>query len=138
MSKQEWIAQQKQAYPDLSDEELMSLLNTPVEIPNPISQPQIPIDVSVETIAANIPPAERFAIQETKTYEHLVDAIDQKNVTWVISQVENLVAAGVMSQESLTLVQPLFIATQPDPNWTETVWLSPAEQAGFTLLITDF
>jgi hypothetical protein len=41
-------------------------------------------------------------------------------------------------EQTLTLVQPLITATQPDPNWESTIWISRAEQAGFTLFITDF
>lgn len=138
-TKQDWLQQQKSTYPDLSKEQLVSFLNTPQNIPNPVPQVQVLAPISIDSISALIPAEERFNIQETKTYDHLLEAIEANNLIWLNRQIENLVASGKMSIETLAIIQSTLSTTTPDPNWQEYIPRSPAEQAGFDfVLLTDF
>ena len=138
MNKQEWLLTQIAQFPELSARELASYLNDKVLVDNPLSKKPIPLLPTLEEVLRIITPQERFAIAETCTYDRILQAINQQRWDWVAGNLETLKAGGILSEDSYKKLIPLLQKTQPDPNYQAQILISPAELAGFgVILVSD-
>lgn len=108
-----------------------SRLNTPITIPNPVSQPQISIPIDLIELRKEIPDLEAFKVLSNPIWINITDAIKKGDNVTIVNHMKALLAGGLISPETITLIAPLLQQTQPDPNWKSSVLLTPAQLAGF-------
>jgi hypothetical protein len=137
MNKQEWLLIQIAQFPELSARELAAKLNDKILVDNPEPQKELPLMPSLEEILETITPQERFAIAETKTYDRILDAVNQQKINWIIGNLQTLVGGDVLSKESYDRLIKLLQQTQPDPSYQGQIWLSTAELAGFSVVLVN-
>lgn len=127
--KIDWI--KSQLVGEESVQDTVSRLNTPVEIDNPIPQPQVKKPIDLIALRESIPDAEAFAVLETRTWDRILDSIDKNNWISVAQHTRALLAGGKISTDTVVKLQPLLAATIPDPDWQARIVISLSELAGF-------
>ncbi|MFM6672279.1 MAG: hypothetical protein ACKPJO_19445 [Dolichospermum sp.] len=137
MNKQQWLLTQIAKFPELSARELASKLNDKLLVDYPLPKQQIPILPTLEVALGIVTPEERFAIAETWTYDRLLSSINQERWDLVAISLETLKDGNLLSENSFEKLIALLQKTQPDPNYQAQVWLSPAENAGFEIVLVN-
>lgn len=138
MTKQEWLLTQIAQFPELSARELASKLNDKVLVDNPTPIGQVPVITTLEEVSAKVTDTEVLAIAESPIYDRILDALNQGRPDWIFGNLTTLKRGGKLSQVSFDAVVALLQKTELDPNYQAQVWLSPAELAGFgVILVSD-
>lgn len=138
MTKQEWLLTQISQFPELSARELASKLNDKVLVDNPTPIGQVPVITTLEEVSAKVTDTEVLAIAESPIYDRILDALNQGRPDWIFGNLTTLKRGGKLSQVSFDAVVALLQKTELDPNYQAQVWLSPAELAGFgVILVSD-
>ena len=138
MTKQEWLLTQISQFPELSARELASKLNDKVLVDNPNPIGQVPVITTLEEVSAKVTDTEVLAIAESPIYDRILDALNQGRPDWIFGNLTTLKRGGKLSQVSFDAVVALLQKTELDPNYQAQVWLSPAELAGFgVILVSD-
>ncbi|MFM6018112.1 MAG: hypothetical protein ACKPCI_19555, partial [Dolichospermum sp.] len=78
-----------------------------------------------------------FAIAETWTYDRLLSSVTSQKWDLVVIYLEILKNGRILSEDSFKELIDLLRKTQPDPNYQAQVWLSPAENAGFEIILVN-
>lgn len=107
---------QSQNYPAIANQ----LNNRPL-IVNPVTQTNVPKIPTIEEVVTLVTPQETFAISETRTYDRVLDALRQRNLTWIIGNTQTLLAGGVLSQSSYDAIIARLQETEPDPNYQSEI-----------------
>ena len=138
MTKQEWLLNQIAQFPELSFRELTSYLNDKVLVDNPQPRQQVPVITTLEEVSDKVTDTEVFAIGETEAYKRILDAINQNRPDWIFGNLTTLKRGGKLSQESYDAILVLLQRTKLDPNYQEQILISPAELAGYgVILVSD-
>lgn len=138
MNKQEWLADQIKKFPKLSARELTGKLNDKVLVDNPEPQQQIAVLPSLTEVLAVVTPQESFNISETRTYDRILEAFNQGNTSNIIAYLGVLKGGdNVLSEDSYDKLITLLQKTQLDPNYQPKVLMSPAELAGFDVVLVN-
>jgi hypothetical protein len=137
MTKQEWLLTQIKNFPELSARELTGKLNDKVLVDNPEPQQQIAVLPSLTEVLAVVTPQESFNISETRTYDRILEAFNQRNTSNIIAYLGVLKGGNILSEGSYDKLITLLQKTQPDPNYQFQVLLSPAELAGFGIVLVN-
>ena len=138
MTKEEWLLTQIAQFPELSARELASKLNDKVLVDNPTPIGQVPVITTLEEVSAKVTDTEVLAIAESPIYDRILDALNQGRPDWIFGNLTTLKRGGKLSQVSFDAVVALLQKTELDPNYQAQVWLSPAELAGFgVILVSD-
>jgi hypothetical protein len=135
--KEPYILAQIAQFPTLSARELTAKLNDKVLVNNPEPQQQIAVLPSLAEVLAVVTPQEAFNISETRTYDRVLEAFNQRNTSDIISYLGVLKGGDVLSESSYDKLITLLRKTQPDPNYQSQVLLSPAELAGFDIILVN-
>ena len=114
-----------------------SRLNTPALVDNPTKQQKIPVPIDLQKIRQAVTDQEAFEVMETRTYDRILEAIQAGDRIAVDSHIKALLAAGKISKESVEKLIPILSETMPDPNWQPKVSMSPAQLAGFSLVLVN-
>ena len=138
MNKQEWLLSQIALFPNLSARELASYLNDKQLINNPTPIGQVPVVPTLEEVSAKVADNEVFVIGETEAYKRILDALNQNRPDWIVGNLTTLKRGGKLSQESYDAILVLLQRTELDPNYQEQILISPAELAGYgVILVSD-
>ena len=137
MNKQEWLLNQITQFPELSARELASYLNDKVLVDNPQPQQQVPVITTLEEVSAKVTDTEVFAISETEAYKRILDAINQNRSDWIVNNLTTLKRGGKLSQESYDAILALLQRTELDPNYQSQILISPAELAGYGVILVS-
>jgi hypothetical protein len=138
MNKQEWLLNQIAQFPELSARELASYLNDKVLVDNPTPIGQVPVVPTLEEVSAKVADNEVFVIGETEAYKRILDALNQNRLDWIVGNLTTLKRGGKLSQESYDVILVLLQRTELDPNYQEQILISPAELAGYgVILVSD-
>jgi hypothetical protein len=138
MNKQEWLLTQIKKFPKLSARELTGKLNDKMLVNNPEPQQQIAVFPTLEEVLALVTPQESFNISETRTYDRILEAFNQGNISNMITYLGILKGGdNVLSESSYNKLIVLLKKTQPDPNYQSQFWMSPAELAGFGIVLVN-
>ena len=138
MNKQEWLLSQIALFPNLSARELASYLNDKQLINNPTPIGQVPVVPTLEEVSAKVADNEVFVIGETEAYKRILDALNQNRPDWIVGNLTTLKRGLKLSQESYDTILVLLQRTELDPNYQEQILISPAELAGFgVILVSD-
>ena len=137
MNKQEWLLNQITQFSELSSRELASKLNDKVLVDNPTLIGQVPIVPTLEEALAIVTDNEVLAIAESPVYDKILDALNQNRPDWIVNNLTTLKRGGKLSQETYDAILVLFKRTELDPNYQAQVWLSPAELAGFDIVLVN-
>ena len=138
MNKQEWLLIQIAQFPELSARELASYLNDKVLVDNPTPIGQVPVVPTLEEVSSKVADNEVFVIGETEAYKRILDAINQNRFDWIVGNLTTLKRGGKLSQESYDAILVLLQTTELDPNYQEQILISPAELAGYgVILVSD-
>ena len=137
MNKQEWLLIQIAQFPELSARELASKLNDKVLVDNPQPQQQVPVITTLEEVYPKVTDAEVLAIAESPIYDRILDAINQNRSDWIFNNLTTLKRGGKLSEVSFDAILVLLQRTDLDPNYQAQVWLSPAELAGFDIVLVN-
>ena len=138
INKQEWLLNQIAQFPELSARELASYLNDKQLINNPTPIGQVPVVTTLEEVSAKVADNEVFVIGETEAYKRILDALNQNRPDWIIGNLTTLKRGGKLSQESYDVILVLLQRTELDPNYQEQILISPAELAGYgVILVSD-
>ena len=138
MNKQEWLLSQIALFPNLSARELASYLNDKQLINNPTPIGQVPVVPTLEEVSAKVADNEVFVIGETEAYKRILDALNQNRPDWIVGNLTTLKRGLKLSQESYDAILVLLQRTELDPNYQEQILISPAELAGFgVILVSD-
>lgn len=138
MNKQGWLLTQIKKFPKLSARELTGKLNDKNLVDNPEPQQQIAVLPSLAEVLAVVTPQEAFNISETRTYDRILEAFNQRNTSNIISYLGILKGGdNVLSDSSYDKLITLLQKTQPDPHYQSKVLLSAAELAGFDVVLVD-
>ena len=114
-----------------------SRLNTSALVDNPTKQQKIPVQIDLQKIRQAVTDQEAFEVMETRTYDRILEAIQAGDRIAVDSHIKALLAAGKISKESVEKLIPILSETMPDPNWQPKVSMSPAQLAGFSLVLVN-
>jgi hypothetical protein len=138
MTKQEWLLSQIAQFPQLSARELTSYLNDKVLVDNPVPIGQVSVVPTVEEVSTIVTDSEVLAIAESPVYLRILDAITQNRPDWIVGNLTTLKRGGKLSQPSFDAIIALLQRTQLDPNYQAQVLISPAELAGYgVILVSD-
>ena len=138
MNKQEWLLFQIALFPNLSARELASYLNDKVLVDNPTPIGQVPVVPTLEEVSAKVADNEVFVIGETEAYKRILDALNQNRPDWIVGNLTTLKRGLKLSQESYDAILVLLQTTELDPNYQEQILISPAELAGYgVILVSD-
>ncbi len=138
MNKQEWLLTQIAQFPKLSARELTGKLNDKVLVNNPEPQQQIAVFPTLQEVLALVTPQESFNISETRTYDRILEAFNQGNISNMITYLGILKGGdNVLSESSYNKLISMLQRTQPDPNYQPKVLMSPAELAGFGIVLVN-
>ena len=138
MNKQEWLLNQIAQFPELSARELASYLNDKVLVDNPTPIGQVPVVPTLEEVSSKVADNEVFVIGETEAYKRILDALNQNRPDWIVGNLTTLKRGGKLSQESYDAILVLLQRTELDPNYQEQILISPAELAGYgVILVSD-
>ena len=138
MNKQEWLLSQIALFPNLSARELASYLNDKQLINNPTPIGQVPVVPTLEEVSAKVADNEVFEIGETEAYKRILDALNQNRLDWIVGNLTTLKRGLKLSQESYDAILVLLQRTELDPNYQEQILISPAELAGYgVILVSD-
>ena len=138
MTKQEWLLNQIAQFPELSARELASYLNDKVLVDNPTPIGQVPVVPTLEEVSSKVADNEVFVIGETEAYKRILDALNQNRLDWIVGNLTTLKRGLKLSQESYDTILILLQRTELDPNYQEQILISPAELAGYgVILVSD-
>ena len=137
MNKQEWLLNQIAQFPELSARELASYLNDKVLVDNPTPIGQVPVVPTLEEVSAKVADNEVFVIGETEAYKRILDALNQNILDWIVGNLTTLKRGLKLSQESYDAILVLLQKTELDPNYQEQILISPAELAGYGLILVS-
>lgn len=137
MNKQQWMLEQIAQFPELSARELTSKLNDKVLVNNPESQQQIPLLPTLQEVLALVTSQEAFQISETRTYDRILEAFNQRNISNVITYLGVLKDGDILSESSYDKLITLLQKTQPDLNYQSQISLSAAELAGYGFILVS-
>ena len=137
MNKQEWLLSQIALFSNLSARELASYLNDKQLINNPTPIGQVPVVPTLEEVSAKVADNEVFVIGETEAYKRILDALNQNRPDWIVNNLTTLKRGGKLSQESYDAILVLLQTTELDPNYQEQILISPAELAGYGLILVS-
>jgi hypothetical protein len=137
MTKQEWLLNQITQFPELSARELASYLNDKVLVDNPTPIGDVPVTTTLEEVSAKVTDTEVFAIGETEAYKRILDAINQNRFDWIVGNLTTLNRGGKLSQVSFDAILVLLQRTESDPNYQEQILISPAELAGYGIILVN-
>jgi hypothetical protein len=138
MNKQEWLLSQIALFPNLSARELASYLNDKQLINNPTPIGQVPVVPTLEEVSVKVADNEVFVIGETEAYKRILDALNQNRPDWIVGNLTTLKRGLKLSQESYDAILVLLQRTELDPNYQEQILISPAELAGYgVILVSD-
>ena len=137
MNKQEWLLNQITQFSELSARELASKLNDKVLVDNPQPQQQVPVITTLEEVSDKVTDTEVFAIGETEAYKRILDAINQNRLDWIIANLTTLRRGGKLSEVSFDAILVLLQRTELDPNYQAQILISPAELAGFGVILVS-
>ena len=138
MNKQEWLLNQIAQFPELSARELASYLNDKVLVDNPTPIGQVPVVPTLEEVSSKVADNEVFVIGETEAYKRILDALNQNRPDWIVGNLTTLKRGLKLSQESYDAILVLLQRTELDPNYQEQILISPAELAGYgVILVSD-
>lgn len=137
MNKQEWLLAQIKKFPKLSARELTAKLNDKKLVDNPEPQQQIAVLPSLDEVLAVVTPQEAFNISETRTYDRILEAFNQRNTSSIISYLGVLKGGNVLSESSYNKLINLLQKTQLDPDYQSQVLMSEAELARFDLVLVN-
>ena len=137
MTKQEWLLTRIAQFPELSARELASKLNDKTLVDNPQPQQQVPVITTLEEVSDKVTDTEVFSIGETEAYKRILDAINQNRPDWIFGNLTTLKRGGKLSQESYDAILALLQRTELDPNYQAQILISPAELAGFGVILVS-
>jgi hypothetical protein len=137
MNKQQWLLNQITQFPELSARELASKLNDKVLVDNPQPQQQVPAITTLEEVSDKVTDTEVFEIGETEAYKRILDALNQNRPDWIVGNLTTLKRGGKLSQESYDAILVLLQRTDSDPNYQEQILISPAELAGYEVVLVN-
>ena len=137
MNKQEWLLNQIAQFPELSARELASYLNDKVLVDNPTPIGQVPIVPTLEEALAIVKDNEVLAIAESPVYDKILDALNQNRPDWIVNNLTTLKRGGKLSQESFDAILALLQRTELDPNYQSQILISPAELAGYGVILVS-
>ena len=137
MNKQEWLLIQIAQFPELSARELASKLNDKTLVDNPQPQQQVPVVTTLEEVSLEVTDAEVLAIAESPIYGRILDAINQNKLDWIIGNLTTLRRGGKLSQVSFDAILALLQRTELDPNYQAQILISPAELAGYGIILVN-
>jgi hypothetical protein len=137
MNKQEWLLTQIKKFSELSARELTAKLNDKKLVDNPEPQQQIAVLPSLDEVLAVVTPQEAFNISETRTYDRILEAFNQRNTSNLISYLGVLKGGNVLSESSYDKLINLLQKTQLDPSYQSQVLMSEAELARFDLVLVN-
>lgn len=137
MTKQTWLISQIALFPELSARELTSYLNDKTLVNNPQSQQQVPVKTTLEEVSDVVTDVEVLAIAESPVYDKILDAINQNRPDWIVGNLTTLKRGGKLSQQSYDAILALIQRTELDPNYQSQILISPAELAGYGLILVS-
>jgi hypothetical protein len=138
MNKQEWLLSQIALFSNLSARELASYLNDKILVDNPTPIGQVPVVPTLEEVSSKVADNEVFEIGETEAYKRILDALNQNRPDWIVGNLTTLKRGLKLSQESYDAILVLLQSTELDPNYQEQILISPAELAGYgVILVSD-
>lgn len=137
MNRQEWLLTQIKKFPKLSARELTAKLNDKVLVDNPEPQQQVAVLPSLAEVLAVVTPQEAFNISETRTYDRILEAFNQKNISNIIINLGILKSGDILSDSSYTKLINLLQRLQLDPSYQPKVLMSEAELLGFDLVLVN-
>jgi hypothetical protein len=135
MTKQQWLLSQIEQFPELSPRELTSYLNDKVLVDNPVPIGQVSVVPTVEEVSTIVTDSEVLAIAESPVYLRILDAITQNRPDWIVGNLTTLKRGGKLTQASFDAILVLLQRTELDPNYQAQVLISPAELAGYGVIL---
>ena len=137
MTKQEWLLTRIAQFPELSARELASYLNDKVLVDNPTPIRQVPIVPTLEEALAIVKDNEVLDIAESPVYDKILDALNQNRPDWIVNNLTTLKRGGKLSEVSFDAILVLLQRTELDPNYQSQILISPAELAGYGVILVS-
>lgn len=138
MNKQEWLQTQIAKFPELSARELTALLNQKEWIDNPQPQQQVPKIPTLKELRESILFSETLEFLKLPEFMHrLESAFEQGNLEDIAYYYQLAKESNLLSEDTKSKLDLLMNQTIPDPNWQEKLYISPAELAGFGVILVN-
>ena len=136
MNKQQWLLDQIAKFPELPARELTAKLNDKVLVDNPEPQQQVPQLFTMEEIQECCTPEEKLSIYKIPNFVSDVgNACASKNLFGLYILLT--IIRNEISTESYAKLENLLKRTIPDPTYESKLLKSPAELAGFGLILVN-
>lgn len=138
MNKQEWLQSQIAKFPGLSARELVAKLNQQEWTPNPNSQQQIPKIPTLKELRESVLFTESLEFLKLPEFMHRLEgAFEQGNLQDINYYYQLAKESNLLSEETKARLDLLMNQTIPDPNWQAQIYISPAELAGFGVILVN-
>lgn len=131
-NKIDWI--KSQLLPKESASNAASRLNTTITIENPSPIQEIPAPIDMNGLRAEIDDLEAYNVLISPLWDRITTAIAARDLIVVNNHVKALLAAGLISMQTVAKMAVFMSKTIPDPNYQSTIETTIAEQAGFDLI----
>ena len=144
MTKQEWLLTQIAQFPELSARELASYLNDKVLVNNPQAQQSVPIVPTIVELSAvfGTDYSTRAKVQRDPIWKFILNDIAANRSEFFFPNLQNLFGDGsqdgingIISQAHYDAILVLLQRTEPDPSYQTQVLISPAELAGYGVIL---
>ena len=100
----------------------ISSTNAPTALPNQTPQGTVPAPVELKTVMALVPPAEMAKVYRLPGFiADLRTALDDNDHEYMGTLMQIALADGAITAGTAAQLQPLLLATVPDPAWSPTV-----------------
>jgi hypothetical protein len=144
--KQTWLLEQIALFPNKSARELASHLNDKVLTNNPQTQQSVAIVPTIVELSAVFGEdySTRAKVQRDPIWKFILDDISANRNEFFFPNLQNLLGNssqdgvnGIISQAHYDAILVLIQRTQLDPNYQFEILISPAELAGYGIILVS-
>lgn len=133
-AKIDWI--KSQLLPEETASNAASRLNSIITIENPIKQQEIPAPIDMIALRDEIDDLEAYNVLISPLWDRITQAIAIGDFLTVNNHIKALLAAKIISMQTVGRLAVFMSKTIPDPSWQPTIQTTLANQAGYDLVYT--
>lgn len=138
MNKQQWLLEQIAKFPGLSARELVAKLNQKEWIDNPTPQHPVPKIPTLKELRESVLFSESLEFLKLPEFMHRLEGAFERGILEDIEFYYQLAKeSNLLSEDTKNKLDSLMNQTIPDPNWQAQLYISPAELAGFGVILVN-
>ena len=138
--KQLWIRAQYATFIPQNVALFTAAMNRQSQVTNPAPITNVPKPISILAVATNLLANDRRLLQNEGAYKSLIDNVAKGDLISAQADIQNLTTTPQISPAAIAILQGALAATmltEPDPNRPPLILASPAQLAGYGLILCD-